>query len=110
MTVQRDFTEEEITVLASRGKKVDEKLLFLENVEKKCKDMFRGQLKIFQSTKRSRNENNRKAQKRKAAREEDNFDLIVKQLSDGKTPSLSRKLMYKHSCLLKENNSTGSDE
>ena len=66
---------------------MDEKLLFLENVEKKCKDMFRGQLKIFQSTKRSRNENNRKAQKRKAAREEDHFDLIVKQLSDQcKTP------------------------
>ena len=47
--------------------------------------MFRGQLKKFQSTKRSRKENNRKAQKRKAAREEDNFDLIVKQF-DGKTP------------------------
>ena len=33
MTVQRDFTEEKITVLASLGKIVDEKLLFLENVE-----------------------------------------------------------------------------
>ena len=45
MTVRRDFTEERITVLTSLRKKVDEKLLFLENVEKKCKDMFRGQLK-----------------------------------------------------------------
>ena len=65
MTVQRDFTEERITVLTSLRKKVDEKLLFLENVEKKCKDMFRGQLKKFKSKKRSRKETIERPKKEK---------------------------------------------
>ena len=65
MTVQRDFTEERITVPTSLRKKVDEKLLFLENVEKKCKDMFRGQLKKFKSKKRSRKETIERPKKEK---------------------------------------------
>jgi len=86
MAVYRDFNEENITVLSVLSKIVLEKLDFLHNVETKCKDMFRGHVMKFKSKKKSKMDNKRKAQKRKADREAENFDLIAKRLSDGTTP------------------------
>ena len=48
--------------------------------------MFCGHILMFKSKKRSKKENKRKAQKRKARREEENFGLISKLLSDGEIP------------------------
>ena len=48
--------------------------------------MFRGHILKFKSKTRSKKENKRKAQTRKARREEENFGLIFKVLSDGEIP------------------------
>ena len=48
--------------------------------------MFCGHILKFKSKKRSKKENKRKAQKGKARREEENFGLISKLLSDGEIP------------------------
>ena len=48
--------------------------------------MFRGHILKFKSKKRSKKENKRKAQNRKARWEEENFGLISKVLSDGEIP------------------------
>ena len=48
--------------------------------------MFRGHTLKFKSKKSLKKENKGKAQKRKARREEENFGLISKLLSDGEIP------------------------
>ena len=48
--------------------------------------MFRGHTLKFKLKKRSKKDNKRKARKRKARREEENFGLISKLLSDGEIP------------------------
>ena len=83
---QRDFEEERITVLTMLRKKIIQNIQHLKDAENKCKDMFRGYNLKFKSKKRSNKENKRKAQKRKAGQEEENFDLISKLLSDGEIP------------------------
>ena len=83
---QRDFDEERITVLTMLRKKTIQNIQHLHDAENKCKEMFRGHILKFKSNKRSKKENKRKAQKRKARREEENFGLISKLLSDGEIP------------------------
>ena len=67
-------------------KKIIQNIQHLQDAENNCKDMFRGYILKFESKKRSKKENKRKAQKTKAGREEENFDLISILLSDGEIP------------------------
>ena len=81
---QRVFDEERITVLTMLRKKIIQNIQHLQDAEDKCNNnMFRGHILKFKSKKHSKKENKKKAQKRKARREEENFGLISKLLSDG---------------------------
>ena len=64
-------------------RKIIQNIQHLQDAENKCKYMFRGHILKFKSKKHSKKENKKKAQKRKARREEENFGLISKLLSDG---------------------------
>ena len=84
---QRDFDEERNTMLTMLRKKISiQNIQDLQDAENKCKDMFRGHILNFKSKKRSKKENERKAQKRKVRRKEENFGLISILLSDGEFP------------------------
>ena len=83
---QRVFDQERITVLTMLRRKIIQNIQHLQDAENKCKDMFHGHILKFKSKKHSKKENKKKAQKRKARREEVNFGLISKLLSDGEIP------------------------